>query len=104
MSDTIFFCLSRYTLDVYDSLHNHQVASKSVVDRVVRYIKDEWSNKESSQEKSVGLADVLVQHVKVPRQFRESMDCGPLVVYYGIKLLLVSVTRVCFLIYFLFFS
>jgi hypothetical protein len=64
-----------------------------VVDRVTQYIKDELSNKAWSQKTSVGLVDVLVKHAEVPCQLPDSLDCGPLVLYYGIKLLLVRLTR-----------
>ncbi len=85
-------------LNVYDSLIGHEVSYKSVIDRVIEYIEDELRTKDSSKDMPLGIVDVLVNQVAVPRQLPGSQDCVALILYYGIKLLIVRFT--CYLVCF----
>lgn len=77
-----------------------------MIDRVRDYIADELRIKDGSKDTPPGLVDVLVNTASVPLQLPGSQDCGALILYYGIKLLIVSFTLYlfCFFYFYFFFA
>lgn len=72
------------------------MASLKVIDRVKQYIKDELRPNDGSKETSRVVVEVAVNRVEVPLQVPDSLYCGPLILYYGFKLIMVRLTLILF--------